>query len=307
MTSSNGQEVILWIDRDAPPEVHEGSDGPEHLHTSSTRAEWPSSSGAGRGTEWVGCFSSDIGKFDFVASMLAAVVVEAADPARLADYWAALLEYPSVQFAGAAYSLELADDVTLSFLPSGAGKQGKNSLHLDLASTSVAHQSARVERACLAGGTRIDIGQGSVPWVVVADPEGNEFCVLEPRDEYREVGAVAAVVIDAVNPVALCEFWSEALSLPITRRHAEYASLKRPSGFWLEFVRNTDSRLDRKRFHLRLAANESRSDGEAEQPGVRAATVAGWPDHVCRTHWKDTVALLDPESNEFCLAALPRS
>ena len=38
----------------------------------------------------------------------------------------------------------------------------------------------------------VDIGQGDVPWAVLADPEGNEFCVLEPREVYRDTGPVAA-------------------------------------------------------------------------------------------------------------------
>ncbi len=60
-------------------------------------------------------------------------------------------------------------------------KTGKNRLHLDLAPPPGADQQAEVERLVGLGAKRIDIGQGDVPWVVMADPGGNEFCVLTPR------------------------------------------------------------------------------------------------------------------------------
>src|SRR3954468_18406997 len=60
-------------------------------------------------------------------------------------------------------------------------KTGKNRLHLDLAPPVHGDQQAEVERLVSLGATRIDIGQGDVSWVVMADPDGNEFCVLTPR------------------------------------------------------------------------------------------------------------------------------
>ena len=60
-------------------------------------------------------------------------------------------------------------------------KTGKNRLHLDLAPPGDGDQQAEVDRLVALGATRIDIGQGDVSWVVMADPDGNEFCVLTPR------------------------------------------------------------------------------------------------------------------------------
>lgn len=54
----------------------------------------------------------------------------------------------------------------------------KNRVHLDLATTSAAHQAELVARLRALGATPVDVGQGDVPWTVLADPEGNEFCVL---------------------------------------------------------------------------------------------------------------------------------
>ena len=65
--------------------------------------------------------------------------------------------------------------------PPVAPKLGKNRLHLDLAPPADGDQEAEVERLISLGAKRIDIGQGDVSWDVMADPDGNEFCVLTPR------------------------------------------------------------------------------------------------------------------------------
>ncbi|GAA3595578.1 hypothetical protein GCM10022419_093600 [Nonomuraea rosea] len=58
----------------------------------------------------------------------------------------------------------------------------KYRVHLDLATTSAAHQAELVARLMDLGATPADVGQGDVPWTVLADPEGNVFCVLVPLD-----------------------------------------------------------------------------------------------------------------------------
>jgi hypothetical protein len=60
-------------------------------------------------------------------------------------------------------------------------KTGKNRLHFDLAPPVEGHQHMEVDRLVSLGATRIDIGQGEVSWVVMANPDGHEFCVLTPR------------------------------------------------------------------------------------------------------------------------------
>jgi predicted enzyme related to lactoylglutathione lyase len=65
--------------------------------------------------------------------------------------------------------------------PPVAPKKGKNRLHFDLTPVPGGDLQAEVDRLVSLGATRIDIGQGEVPWVVLADPDGNEFCVLPPR------------------------------------------------------------------------------------------------------------------------------
>jgi predicted enzyme related to lactoylglutathione lyase len=60
-------------------------------------------------------------------------------------------------------------------------KTGKNRLHFDIAPTVGGDQQAEVDRLVSLGATGIDIGQGEVSWVVMADPDGHEFCLLTPR------------------------------------------------------------------------------------------------------------------------------
>jgi predicted enzyme related to lactoylglutathione lyase len=60
-------------------------------------------------------------------------------------------------------------------------KTGKNRLHFDLAPSGGGDQQTEVDRLVSLGASRVDIGQGEVSWVVMADPDGNEFCVLTPR------------------------------------------------------------------------------------------------------------------------------
>jgi hypothetical protein len=71
----------------------------------------------------------------------------------------------------------------LVFVPVPEGKAGKNRLHIDLAPGPDDHQAAEVARLEALGATRADAGQQPEhTWVVLADPERNEFCVLSPRD-----------------------------------------------------------------------------------------------------------------------------
>ena len=65
--------------------------------------------------------------------------------------------------------------------PPVATKTGKNRLHLDLAPTNDGDQQAEVARLVALGAKPVDIGQGDVTWEVMADPDGNELCVLTPR------------------------------------------------------------------------------------------------------------------------------
>ena len=110
-----------------------------------------------------------------------AMVVDSADPAALADFWAAALDYHVVYSAPDEVVIARDENTypSLLFAPVPEAKSVKNRLH-DL---NPDDQQAEVERLLSLGARRVDIGQGDVSWVVMVDPEGNEFCVLTAREQ----------------------------------------------------------------------------------------------------------------------------
>lgn len=71
----------------------------------------------------------------------------------------------------------------LVFVPVEHDKHGKNRLHLDLAPHVSTDRDAEIERLLFLGAARVDVGQGAAAtWEVLADPDGNEFCVLSSRE-----------------------------------------------------------------------------------------------------------------------------
>ena len=109
------------------------------------------------------------------------IVVDAEDPARLARWWAEALGYVIVHEAPDEVEIRRsrAQLPGLLFGQAPDAKTGKNRLHLDLRPDD---QEAEVERLVDLGARPVDIGQGDVSWVVLADPEGNEFCVLAAKN-----------------------------------------------------------------------------------------------------------------------------
>jgi hypothetical protein len=106
------------------------------------------------------------------------VVVDALDPVRLAHWWAEVLGYQVLTEKPDEVAIAAGPGLQpeLCFLAVPDPKDGKNRLHLDLTPDD---QDAEVERLLDMGARHVDIGQSrTVNWVVLADPEGNEFCVL---------------------------------------------------------------------------------------------------------------------------------
>jgi hypothetical protein len=115
-----------------------------------------------------------------MAARFTELVVDCHDPHRLARFWADVLGYDvrpaedaDVEVVGPAGS-----GPSLLFEVDEARKQVKNRLHIDVTPTDRT-LAEEVDRLLALGATRADIGQGDVSWVVLADPEGNEFCVLD--------------------------------------------------------------------------------------------------------------------------------
>jgi predicted enzyme related to lactoylglutathione lyase len=109
---------------------------------------------------------------------LRSLAIDCNEPERLAAFWSAVLDWRIVsRDDDGAVQIGPKDqpDVRVSFELVPGVKTGKNRLHLDL---SPSDQATELSRLLGLGATHADIGQGNVPWIVLADPEGNEFCLL---------------------------------------------------------------------------------------------------------------------------------
>ncbi|MET8003364.1 VOC family protein [Nonomuraea glycinis] len=241
-----------------------------------------------------------------MALRLIQVNIKARDDAALGRFWAEALGWGISSEAPGVTNLEPegfswpdpdAFYVDLVTVPDPATVRYR--VHLDLATTSAAHQAELVARLRELGATPADVGQGDVPWTVLADPEGNVFCVLEPREIYRDTGPIAAVVVDCADPRAMARFWDEALDWTLHEVTDDHASLRSAKGVgpYLELLRTPGPPTVWNRVHLDLLPHPV-EDQEAEVTRLRAlgATTAdvGQGD----VPWK---VLADPEGNEFCV------
>lgn len=175
-------------------------------------------------------------------------------------------------------------------------------LHLDLPAGD--DQGATVQRLLDLGATHLDIGQGEVPWVVLADPEGHPFCVLPAEDDaHPDCGPVAAVTVVCDDPVRDAAFWAELTSWQPFVGSSPH-SLRHPSGrgLVLEFGRPEQdgaapsARSVKNQLHLDLRL-EASDDAEAVIAAVEARGAVRI-DH----DWGDLpwTSLVDPSGNEFC-------
>jgi Glyoxalase-like domain len=126
-----------------------------------------------------------------MASKFTELAIDCADPHGLARFWCSVLDYEvqdeddEVVTIGSPLAPEGRNHLgpvppTLTFARVPEGKTVKNRLHVDLTPTD-RDQNDEVRRLLDLGARHIDVGQGDESWVVLADPEGNEFCVLAGR------------------------------------------------------------------------------------------------------------------------------
>ncbi|MGF1431644.1 VOC family protein [Kitasatospora sp. LaBMicrA B282] len=110
------------------------------------------------------------------------VIVHSVDPAALGQWWAEALGWVVVYTSDDEFEIRPAPDRKpgLDFVRIAESKTAKSRLHLDFRPDD---QDAEVARLVAHGAKRVDIGQGEASWVVLADPEGNEFCILGPRQD----------------------------------------------------------------------------------------------------------------------------
>ncbi len=229
------------------------------------------------------------------------LVVDAVDPSRLGRFWTAALDLTPLTDDAAGYEARLSvpggPDLDLCFPPVPDPPTGEQRLHLDLRGGT--EQQAVVERLLALGARHLDIGQQGVPWVVLADPEGNACCVLEDRPTYSATGPIAAVPIDSADPERDATFWSW-LTGWTPAPGGSSATLRHPSrhGLLLEFCPEPAPKPAAKnRLHLDVRLEP------ADELGDVLAEVADRGGQRLDPDWGELpwTVCADPSGNEFCL------
>lgn len=238
------------------------------------------------------------------------VIIKAVDASAVGRFWAEALGWsaysPGVAtYVGPAGGLVWPDPVFVGVdvVPVTEAKTAtKNRVHLDLATNSRAHQAELVERLQALGATPADVGQGDVPWTVLADPEGNEFCVLEPREIYRDTGPIAAIVVDCSDPRTMARFWDEATDWTLHEVTDDRAVLRSAQGVgpYLEFIRTPDVKTVPDRVHVDLLPYPG-DDKAGEVARLRALGATDLDVGQGDVPW---TCLTDPEDHEFCVLSL---
>lgn len=229
------------------------------------------------------------------------LVFDAVDPRRLGRFWEAAVGGEQLTDDEGGYETRLAvpggPELDLCFQPVPASPAEPQRLHLDLAAGD--DQAATVERLLALGARHVDIGQGDVPWVVLADPEGNPFCVMEERPAYAGSGPLAALPLDSADPDRDADFWSWLTGWGDVAGVAP-RSLRHPSGRGplLELCPEPDAKGPAKnRLHLDVRL-EPGDDLDALLAGI--AERGGRELHLGygELPWRHVA---DPSGNELCL------
>ncbi|MFG1947242.1 VOC family protein [Nonomuraea sp. NPDC048826] len=239
---------------------------------------------------------------------LVQVNVKARDDAALGRFWADALGWgvssegpgvTNVEPVGFSWPDPAAVCVDVVTVPDPETVQYR--VHLDLATTSADHHARLVTRLKELGATPAGTGRGDAPWTALADPEGNVFRVLQPREIYRDTGPIAAVVVGCAGPRAMARFWGEAIDWTVQEVNDDHARLRSAKGVgpYLEFVREPGTPTGRNRVHLDLLPYPG--DDQAAQV-ARLEALGATPASVGQgdVPW---IVLADPEGNEFCVLA----
>ncbi|MFJ8113144.1 VOC family protein [Streptomyces sp. NPDC096132] len=234
-----------------------------------------------------------------MTSQLFALCFDAREPARLARFWSEFLGWETIGDPHDGLTLLPGDDTgfRLRFLRTQEPKTVQNLMHFDLTSAFPEEQEQTVTRALALGARHIDVGQRPEEGhVVLADPEGNEFCVIEAGNKFlADCGFIGALACDGSQAVGY--FWSQALGWPLVWDQDQETAIRSPHGgpkiTWGGPPLMPRAGRDRLRFDLATPAD---GDPRAEVDrllslGATRLDTGGGED--------GGVALADPDGNEF--------
>lgn len=238
-----------------------------------------------------------------MASQLSAICFNATRPSDLARFWAGVLGWAPADDSDDGVAIVPPDTsgFRIRFLPGQEPKIGKNRAHFDLTSTSPEDQRRTVARALELGGKHIDVGQlPEEGHVVLADPEGNEFCVIEAGNKFLAgTGFIGALACDGSQKVGY--FWSEALRWPLVWDQDQETAIQSPNGgtkiTWGGPPVAPKTGPNRLYLELALPAGADR-EAEADRLISLGATRSETDEGG------DRVLMLDPDGNEFSLRGL---
>lgn len=224
---------------------------------------------------------------------LAALEFDALSPRALTQFWGLVLgRQPSRD--GVTLPAVGDTDFRLRFVPTDVPKAGPHRMHFDLTSDSLEDQQARVELAVSLGATHLDVGKwGDESHVVLADPEGNEFCVIEPGNHFlTNTARIGALAGDGARDVGY--FWRDLLRWPLVWDQDEETAIQAPRGgtklTWGGPPVASKQGRNRLRWVLEGTAPLKDEVDRACALGAVVLTAAAVP-----------VELADPEGNEFLL------
>jgi catechol 2,3-dioxygenase-like lactoylglutathione lyase family enzyme len=229
------------------------------------------------------------------SSKLLAVTYDADEPGRAAQFWAGLL---GREMAGDAFLPGDDTQVGLRFVASDTKPQENNYLHLHVTSDSEDDQRQKVAQALGLGGTHLDVGQlPEEGHIVLADPDGNAFCVIEAGNKFLAgCGLLGEVACDGGRAVGV--FWSEALGWPLVWDQDDETAIQSPSGgtkiAWGGAPDAPKTTRNRQRFELVVS-------GGPQQAEIDRLTALGAT--IVETAGDGTVTLTDPGGNEFTVTA----
>jgi hypothetical protein len=236
---------------------------------------------------------------------LLALCFDANDPLRLARFWAGLLGWEMAGGPRDGVALLPGDDTGfgIRFVPTQQPKTGQNRMHFDLTSTSLGDQQQTVARSLGLGGRHIDIGQRPEEGhVVLADPEGNEFCVIEPGNEFLAgCGFIGALACDGSQQAGY--FWSEALGWPLVWDQDQETAIRSPRGgpkiTW--GGPPLMPKTGKNRLHFDLAP---RAGGDQQAEADRLVRLGATRIDIGQREvsW---VVMADPDAHEFCVLTPP--
>jgi hypothetical protein len=230
-----------------------------------------------------------------VALCLEAVTFEVADAPEVAAFWAGLLEREVFAESGGALVPGDERQVGLRFVTSDIEQVGPRRLHLHLTSTSLEDQQQTVKLALRLGGRHLDVGQEpDDDFVVLADPGGNELCVIEPHNKFLAgTGYLGEVTCNGTRDVGM--FWRDALEWPLVWDENEETAVQSPLGGTKVSWGGppVEPKHGRNRQRLDLVTDDPTSEAErlVSLGATRVADLA------------DGIELADPDGNEFGMRA----